>query len=332
MWYGAEPDTTRNVRAFLGLADDEALVRRLGIDTRTIRPRYIGPELKRYDDGTFDTYWGIRRGGGFWGIALNTPLAGAETVADVEAHAFPNSDWFDVAFTAEDRLLSEEYFIIGGMWSPFWHDTLELLGLEKMLVDMKHNPGLVEAVLDRTFDLHYSVSVRAFGANPGLIDMFWFANDFGTQKGLIIHPEMWRKYFKQRIRKLADLGHRHGLKVAMHSCGDIHAIIPDLIEIGIEILNPIQVSAANMDPAILKREYGRDLVFFGAIDYNEILNHGTEEVVRAEVRRIIDLLGRDGRYIVAPSHDLMMSEVPPRNIWAMYDEARRYSSSIAPCA
>ena len=330
MWYGAEPDTTRNVLDFLGLANEDELFRYLGIDMRTIRPRYVGPELRHYPDGRFDTYWGIQRGGGFWGVALNTPLAHAETVADVEAHSFPRAEWFDVRFNEQDRRLAQEYFIIGGMWSPFWHETLELLGLEKMLIDMKFNPALVEAVLERTFELDYQVSVAAFEANPGLIDMFWFANDFGTQKGLILNPAMWRKFFKERIRKLAALGHKHGAVVAMHSCGDIHEIIPDLIETGIEVLNPIQVSAANMEPAVLKREYGKDLIFFGAIDYNQILNHGTEEVVRAEVRRIIDILGCDGRYVVAPSHDLMMAEVPPRNIWALYDEALRYSTQIAP--
>ena len=124
--------------------------------------------------------------------------------------------------------------------------------------------------------------MQAFEANPGLIDIFWFANDFGTQKGLMIHPRVWRKLFKPKIKQLADLGHKHKLKVAMHSCGDIHDIIPDLIEIGVEILNPIQVSAANMDPVVLKREYGKDLIFFGAIDYNQLLNYGTEEEVRAE--------------------------------------------------
>ncbi len=326
MWYGAEPGTTRNVLDFLRLGSEEELCQHLGIDFRTIRPRYIGPELKRYADGTFDTMWGIRRGGGFWGIALNAPLAHAETIGDVEAFAFPRGQWFDVRFTDHDRELSRDYCIIGGMWSPFWHDTMELLGLEKMFVALKFTPGLVEAIVDKCFEFYYTLSVQAFEANPGLIDVFWFANDFGTQKGLIIDPRMWRRFFKPKIAQLAQLGHRYGLKVAMHSCGDISQIIPDLIEVGIEILNPIQVSAANMDPVVLKREYGKDLVFFGAIDYNHILNYGTEEVVRNEVRRIIDILGYDGRYIVAPSHDLLMPEVPARNIWAMYDEARSYSA------
>jgi uroporphyrinogen decarboxylase len=115
----------------------------------------------------------------------------------------------------------------------------------------------------------------------------------------------------------------------MHSCGDITSIIPDLIEIGIEVLNPIQVSCKNMNPEFLKREYGKDLIFFGGIDYNQLLNYGTVEEVRENVRWMIDTLGYDGRYIVAPSHDLLMSEVPAANMFAIYDEAGKYSVKYA---
>ena len=326
MWYGAEPDTTQNVMNLLNVDSEEALMQILGADFRTIRPRYIGPELLRSEDGTFDTIWGIKRGKGYWGIALNTPLHYAETVEDVEKYPFPKIEWFDANFSEEDKRLSQEYSILGGMWSPFWHDTMELLGLEKMFIFLYDNPAVVEAVLDRTFEFYYNLSVKTFNSNPGLIDIFFFANDFGTQKGLFISPKMWRQFFKPYIKRLADLGHKYGLRVAMHSCGDVHQIIPDLIEIGIEILNPIQVSADNMDPVVLKREYGKDLIFFGAIDYNEILSRGSESRVREETRRMIDILGYDGKYIVAPSHDLMMAEVPAVNIWAMYDEAKKYSA------
>jgi len=329
MWYGAEPDTTKNVMNLLDVKTEEELMQSLGADFRTIRPRYIGPELMVYEDGKFDTMWGIKRGYGYWGIALNTPLENAETVQDVENYPFPKVEWFDVNFTEEDKKLSEKYSILGGMWSPFWHDTMELLGLEKMFIYLLDKPAIVEAVLDRAFEFYYNVSVKTFDANPGLIDIFFFANDFGTQTGLFISPDMWRKFFKPRTKMLADLGHKYNLKVAMHSCGDIHQIIPDLIEIGIEILNPIQVSADNMDPVVLKREFGKDLVFFGAIDYNEILTNGSEDRVREETRRMIDILGYDGKYIVAPSHDLMMAEVPAINIWAMYDEAKNYSTMRA---
>ena len=327
MWYGAEPGTTANTMKYLNASSEEELMRKLSIDLRTVRPRYIGPELRRWEDGRFETYWGLVRGGGFWGIALNAPLEKADTVADIDRlYTFPKTEWFDVAFTAEDKKLADEYCIIGGMWSPFWHETQELFGLERMFEKLYDNPSLVEAVIERVVDFNYVISREAFEANKGLIDIFWFANDFGTQHNLIMNPEMWRKFFKPGTRKLAELGHQYGLKVAMHSCGDVHEIIPDLIEVGIEILNPIQPTAKHMDPAQLKKEYGNDLIFFGAIDVTEILNHGSAEDVRQETRRIIDILGYDGRYIIAPSHDLMMEEIPPENIVSMYDEGRKYST------
>lgn len=122
-----------------------------------------------------------------------------------------------------------------------------------------------------------------------------------------------------------ELAHRYDIKAVLHSCGDIHEIIPDLIDVGFDALNPIQVSASNMDPVVLKREFGKDIVFFGGIDENEVLAYQREEQVRAETRRIIDILGNDGRYIVAASHDYLLPEVPARNICAMYDEAKKYS-------
>lgn len=330
MWYGAEPGTTVNMIKHLNVSSEEELMQELSIDFRTIRPRYIGPELKRWEDGRFETYWGLVRGGGFWGIALNAPLEQAQTTDDINGlYTFPKTEWFDAAFTGEDKKLAEQYCIIGGMWSPFWHETLELFGLEKMFENMYDNPALVEAVIERVIDFNYDITKEAFEVNKGLIDVFWFANDFGTQCNLIMNPQMWRKYFKPGTRKLAELGHQYGVKVAMHSCGDVHEIIPDLIEIGIEILNPIQPTAANMDPVHLKKEYGKDLIFFGAIDVTEILNHGSPEDVRRETRRIIDILGYDGKYIIAPSHDLMMEEIPPENIAAMYNEGRRYSAKYS---
>jgi uroporphyrinogen decarboxylase len=329
MWYGAEPGTTNNVLELLKLDTEEELLRYFDVDFRTIRPRYIGPELKTYDDGTFETMWGIKRGGGFWGMALNHPLAEVHSVAELKEYHFPQTEWFDTRFTQEDEELSRQYAIIGGMWAPFWHDAIDLFSIEKMFVELYTNPVLIMEVVDRCFQLHYEVTRKCFEENSDHIDVFFFANDYGTSNCLIIDPDLWRKYFKPYQKKLADLGHQYGIHVAMHSCGDIHQIIPDLIEIGVEILNPIQVSVPNMDPAILKREYGKDLVFFGAIDYNQLLNFGTPEEVRAGVRSMIDILGNDGRYIVAPSHDLMMEEVPPENIVALYDEALRYSGKYA---
>jgi uroporphyrinogen decarboxylase len=139
---------------------------------------------------------------------------------------------------------------------------------------------------------------------------------------------MWRKFFKPRVAKLIGQAKKAGCVTAIHSCGDIHSIIGDLIEIGVDAINPIQVSAKSgrMDPVKLVNEFRDECVFFGGIDENDMLLRHTPEEVRAETRRIIDTLGKYGRYIVAASHDYLLPEVPAENIVAMYEEAKLYGT------
>ncbi len=329
MWYGAEPGLDEKLKKALNAVSYEDLLQKLNSDFRTVRPKYIGPKLNKYEDGTFDTMWGIKRGGGFWGIALNAPLEYIESTQELEKYPFPKTEWFDVDFSKEDIKLSEEYAIIGGEWAPFWHEALELVGLEKFFMDFHLNPDLATALLTKCFEFHYEINEKLFTKYAKYIDIYWFGNDFGLTNKLIMNPDMWRKFIKPLQAKLAQQGHKYGLKVAMHSCGDLTQIIPDLIEIGVEILNPIQVSCPAMDPVYLKREYGKDLVFFGAIDYNELLSHGSPEDVRRGVQSMVDILGYDGKYIIAPSHDLLMPEVPTENMLALYDEGAKYSTKYA---
>jgi uroporphyrinogen decarboxylase len=135
---------------------------------------------------------------------------------------------------------------------------------------------------------------------------------------------MWRRFYKPSVAKLIAQAKSHGYVTAIHSCGDIHEIIPDFIEIGVDAINPIQVNAENMNPEVLIKEYKDDCVFFGGIDENDTLRHGSEQQVRDETRRIIDVLGQYGRYIVAASHDYILPEIPAENIITMFDEAKRY--------
>jgi uroporphyrinogen decarboxylase len=324
MWYGGAAETTQNLIQFLGADSEDSAMDMLGIDFRTIRPRYNGPAMKIYEDGSCDTIWGVKRKGLYYGQAINHPLEAEEDIVNIDAYNWPDSDLWDTGFSEEDKKVSENYCIIGGMWSPFFHDVIELMGLEKCFIDMYFNEKLVEAVVEKVFNFYYSISERTFRQNAGSTDIFFFGNDFGSQKGLLCSPGMWRKFFKPGIKKLVELGHSFNVKTALHSCGDIHEIIPDLIEMGLDILNPIQLSAENMDPAVLKKHYGKHIVFFGGIDENVVLRNGTEENVRDETKRIIDCLGYDGKYIVAASHDCLLPEIPVRNIWAMYDEAVKY--------
>lgn len=327
MWYGAAPEVTENIKNLLGTAtDDEALYGQIELDYKTIRPKYTGKPLETFEDGSRMSEWGIKRGGAHWGQALSHPLAGVESIQDVEGYAFPNPDDFEVKFAPEEIRWAKGYCTIGGCWAPFFHDSIELVGMEEFFVDMYTEPELAQAVIEKCFEFYYELDRRTFAANPGLVDMYFIGNDFGSQRALLMAPDMWREFYKPYVAKLIAQAKKNGCVTAIHSCGDIHEIIGDFIEIGVDAINPIQVNAEHMEPEALIKEFGSDCVFFGGIDENEILKYGTESQVREETRRIIDVLGQHGRYIVAASHDYILPEIPAVNVVAMFDEAKKYGT------
>jgi len=325
MCYGADPVFTRNLIHYLGAeTEDEALYDIVDIDFKTIRPKYIGPPFEKFEDGSEMTDWGIRRAGMYFGLAMNHPLAEADTIADVEKHKFPNPENYDVIITDEQKNWAKNYCLIGGSWAPFFHDSIELVGMEKLFMDMYLNESFVDAVVEKCFGFHYELDRRVFEQNPNTVDMYFIGNDYGSQRQLLLSPDMWRKFYKPRMAKLIEQAKRNGCVIAIHSCGSIRPIIKDLIEIGVDAINPIQVNAQDMNPEELIKEFGDDCVFFGGIDENEILLKHTQKDVREETRRIIDILGQHGRYIVSASHDYLLPEVPVENVFAMYDEAKKY--------
>lgn len=328
MWYGGAQETTENIVKALGAhSEAEALYGKLDLDFKTIRPKYIGVEREVYEDGTHMCEWGIVRGGAHYGQALTHPLAGAQSVSEVDAYGgYENPDDYDVKITPEEWEDAKDHCLIGGCWSPFFHDSTELKDMEEFFVDLYVNPAVCEAIIDKCFSFYYELDRRTFLENPGKIDMYFIGNDFGSQRALLMAPDMWRKFYKPYIAKLIAQAKANGCAAAIHSCGDIHEIIGDFIDIGVDAINPIQVNADNMKPEALMNEFGADCVFFGGIDENEILKFGTEDTVRAETRRIIDILGSKGRYIVAASHDYILPEIPAQNIIAMFDEAKIYGT------
>ena len=191
-----------------------------------------------------------------------------------------------------------------------------LRGIEPVLMDFMENPSFVEELFDRIIDFNLAI-VGRMCRFP--VDAFHFGDDWGQQKGLIIRPALWRKFFKPRLRRLYDEVHLAGLPVSTHSCGDITEILPDLIEIGVNMITPLQAEALDFD--FLKREYGRDLTFWGGVSTQRTLPYGTPADVRREIRDRIRVLGKGGGYILAPSHELQ-GDVPLANMLAFLDEAR----------
>jgi uroporphyrinogen decarboxylase len=192
--------------------------------------------------------------------------------------------------------------------------------MQQLMMDMALNPPLVKALLEKISDYYLAHNGRIFEAGNGLIDIFMMGDDFGTQKGLLISPEMFRRYFAPKLKEFAAQAKSYGLKVMLHSCGSVRELIPDIIEIGVDILNPIQIHAKGMIPGKLKEEFGEKICFHGGIDIQHTLPFGTIQDVEREVKDRIRILGKNGGYILASTHNIQ-ADTPTENILKMYKTA-----------
>ncbi|MDD5677714.1 MAG: uroporphyrinogen decarboxylase family protein [Kiritimatiellae bacterium] len=310
-WCGASVEFWAKAKKALNL-DDEGLRRRLGDDFRRIWPRTVGQVVNR-------TPFGIRRSGYGYGQAVDHPLAEA-TLKDIDAYPWPNPADVDVSLMkAEAEAYGGQYAVLGGAWSPFWHDAIDLFGMEQLYLKMYDEPALVDAVLTRIVDYYLAVSQAIFDAAGRSIDIFFIGNDFGGQTGPLLSEKLFRRFLLPHLRRLVELGHAYRLKVMLHCCGGFAPLIPALVEIGVDGLHAVQSTCHGMDLANLKAEFGHKILFNGCIDSHHILIKGDLETVRRETARVVKLMMPGGGFIAGASHDSILEETPVENVVAMFD-------------
>lgn len=323
-WCGASPEFWDKSRRELGIVDDEALRVRFGDDFRRVWTRYVGPEPALAEGAVYATVFGIQRHGLGYGQPMSHPLADA-TVEQVHDYPWPDPAWQDVSHIRDDAsAFNREYAVLGGDWSPFFHDAIDLLGMEKLYLEMYDDPAVVDAVLQHIVDYYFEVSRRIFDAAADVIDIFFIGNDFGSQRGPLMGEGLFRRFMLPHLQRLVDLGHSYGRKVMMHCCGGYAPLIPSLIEIGLDGLHAVQPCCRGMDLATLKRDFGDKLVFNGAIDSHHVLIEGNPDFVRAKTREVLDIMMPGGGYIAGASHDTILEETPVENVVAMFDAIREY--------
>jgi len=323
-WCGASPEFWAKAQRELGIADDEALRVRLGDDFRRVTARYAGPAPRLAPGATTRTVFGVERHGQGYGQPMSHPLAGA-TLAEVHAYAWPDPAWMDVAhLRAEALAWNRQYAILGGDWSPFWHDTIDLLGMENMYLKMYDAPELVDAVVQHLVDYYAEVSRRSFEAAGDALDVFFIGNDFGSQTGPLLSPAQFERFMLPHLRRLIRLGHDYGLLVQLHCCGGFEPLIPAMIGAGLDGLHAVQPCCGGMDLAALKARYGARILFNGAIDSHHVLIRGTPESVRRQTRAVLDIMAPGGGFVAGASHDTILEETPVANVVAMFDTIREY--------
>ena len=252
------------------------------------------------------------------------PLADATTVEEIEAFEWPDmDDPSRVAHVSEQvaRLAADDYAIIATPWLLFpLERAFAMQGMQAFLTNMVLHPDFAEALLLKIADLCKQLMVKFLGALDGRADIIKIGDDLGTQHSLMMSPDMYRKFLKPIHADFIQLIKQHtSAKILFHSCGDVYPLLDDFVDIGIDILNPVQTSAGKLsDLTRLKARYGDNLAFCGAIDTHRVLNQGSPEEVRAEVERVIQTLGPDGGYLAGAVHTVM-NDVPAANILAMVD-------------
>ncbi len=326
-------DSMEQLMKYLGASSAEEVEETLGID----KWKGVGLNIRRPDD-----YWEkinslippqyrdnpefyvteegrvvrVHEGSDYLEDAVWYPLQQVERVQDLEIYPFPQEDWIETPEGLEEeirRYKEAGYVVSSGTSQPFKSAWL-VRGMDNVLMDYLINPELINELYERIYSFSTAYCEKIVEAG---VDMIQIVGDLGMQDRLIMSPDVWRKFDKERLEKMISKlkGINPALKLYMHTDGNVQEIIEDLIEVGIDILNPIQPEC--MDPVEIKRKYGDKLVLHGAVSLQKTLPFGSPEDVKEEVRYLIENCNVNGGFVLGPSN-VLFKEIPPENIVAMY--------------
>jgi len=322
VWFWFHPETSRRLAAALAIPPS-CVPDALGDD---IRQAWVGNNqamegiVHDHEGEGHTDPWGVRwvRQGGFNQVE-RSPLAGAGE-EEIHGYQFPFDHADELLGAMENVVHAPGRRFIGCDISPC---LLELMfrvrGMEPALLDLASSPETSAAFLKKAADFSIHMAREACSRYP--LDWLWTGDDVGSQRAMIVSPSRWREAIGPELARIFAAGRSKGVWVAYHSCGSIRPIIPDLIAMGLDVLNPIQTNCPGMDPAELKREFGKDLAFMGGLDTQHLLPEGTPGEVFRATKDLIDIMtDGGGGYILAASHTVP-PETPLENIFAMYDAA-----------
>ena len=308
----------------------EPVLERFGIDFMPVSAKLHAEPPVLDANNSYVDRWGVEwrfpgESGHFY--VTRPPLAGAVRPSDLDAYRWfdPKTDFSEL--TSQARALSEtsNRALVLNLGVGFIHLSQFLRGFDLWLMDLVSDPSLAEAIMDQILDIWLVEAEATLQAVQPCVNIAFYADDAAIHDRTMFSPRVFQSLIRPRFKQVFDLVKSYDMKLVYHSCGDISALIGDLLDLGMDALNPVQVSAGAMaDTAALKRLWGNRLTFWGGIDTHFVLPRGTPEQVREEVWRRLDDLAQDGGYVLASVHDIQ-PEVPPENIVAMFDAAEEWS-------
>ena len=296
----------------------------LGNDAVGIGPSREIPTKQLKDGRLQDEFGIIYKRVGLYDEAVARPLSNVESIADLETFKMPDplaESRYELAEEMVDQY-ADDYAIVGDLEATIFELAWNLVGLDKFLMDLSFKKYYIFELINKIVEFNKKIAVKLTKLGS---DMLWLGDDFGTQKGMMINPDLYRDVFKPKQREIikAVKNINPDIIIAYHSCGSIRPIINDLIEIGVEVLNPIQPRAKDMNLQELKNDYSDKIAFFGTIDVQDTLPNGTVQDVKQEVKLRIEQGAAGGGLILAPAHNIQ-ADTPLENIYAMFDAIKEY--------
>jgi len=319
MYYRATGEATAKLLEYMNCQNTAEMFDRLHIDRGAgVGARYVGPSIPAGENMYGCRYTSIQYDGGTYSECVGHPLADYETVAEIERnYTWPSVDWFDYSDISKQTEGVEDRVISGGGSEPFL-TYKHLRGEEQAYMDLILHPDIVHYCMEKLYGFCYENTRRIYEQIPGKVMVTSVAEDMGSQEGLLYSKEHLHQFFFPYMKKMIDLAHETGALVNTHSDGAIRDLIPDLIEMEVDIINPVQWRCKGMEREGLKRDFGDKLIFEGAMDNQYTLPFGSVEEVRQEVRDNIRILGEGYGYILTPCHNIQVVG-PAENVVAMYE-------------
>jgi uroporphyrinogen decarboxylase len=317
---GCEPSVAAGVRRLLAAPEDADLNGLLGIDFASVGAEYVGPDFPWKPPKQRRSFFGSSDKTYADDGVVERPLRHAASRAEIERFPWPTAGDYDFSRVPAQCDAAGDRAVMTGAWTPTFSQLCELFGMETALYNLAAMPEAMSFCAGRIADLVIGLLRGLHGAAQGRLLIFATADDIATNRALMFSPAVWRALFKPALARQFAAARALGLLTWFHSCGDVSAILPDLVDIGLDVLEPTQAHLPGMRPEWLKREFGAHLTFFGGISTQTTLPFGTPEDVRREVRERIRVLGAGGGYILSPDHNLL-DGVPPENVVALYEEA-----------
>jgi uroporphyrinogen decarboxylase len=285
---------------------------------------------QRLSNGEFLDIWGrhsraVANEFGSYEEYVSSPLAEMQTLEDLRGYSWPQPDWWDYSLLPSllAKIDAEQQYHLRYRAGSIFEVAWQLRGMENFLMDLVDRPSFAEYIMDAICDVTLANLQKVLEVSGDRMDAIYFYDDVATQNSLMVSKRTWKRSIQPRHQRLVDLAKKYGKSVMYHCDGALTPLLPDLIEMGVDIINPIQLDSLGLDAPALKEKFGSRLTFHGGMDIVRTLRTGSPSEVVREARQLISSLGQNGGYVLASSHHIQ-PDTPIENILALYDLGLRF--------